>query len=56
MGFGISHPKQAAELARLGAEGVIAGSRIISEIRRDPERAEEAVKSLVKEFVKALSP
>lgn len=55
VGFGISNPKQAAELARLGAEGIIVGSRIISEIKNNPGRVEEAVKSLVKEFVEALS-
>ncbi|MEM0329675.1 MAG: tryptophan synthase subunit alpha, partial [Nitrososphaerota archaeon] len=55
VGFGVSRPSQAVELARLGADGVIAGSRIISEIRRSMENPEKAVGRLVREFVKALS-
>ncbi|MEM2846303.1 MAG: tryptophan synthase subunit alpha [Nitrososphaerota archaeon] len=55
VGFGVSRPSQAVELARLGADGVIAGSRIISEIRRSMESPEKAVGRLVREFVKALS-
>lgn len=55
VGFGVSKPKQAVELAKLGADGVIAGSRIISEIRRGRESPEKAVEKLVREFVKALN-
>lgn len=55
VGFGVSRPSQAIELAKLGADGVIAGSRIISEIRRSLESPEKAVKRLVRDFLKALS-
>ncbi len=55
VGFGVSKPGQAVELVRLGAEGVIAGSRIITEIKRNFKNPEKAVRRLVREFVKALS-
>ncbi|HDD42738.1 MAG TPA: tryptophan synthase subunit alpha [Nitrososphaeria archaeon] len=54
VGFGISKVSQAIELARLGADGIIVGSKIISAIRENVDGAEEAVRSLVGSFVKAL--
>ena len=55
VGFGVSRPDQAVKLARLGADGIIAGSRIISEIKRNPVSPEKAVERLVKGFVDVLS-
>jgi tryptophan synthase alpha chain len=55
VGFGVSRPDQAVELARLGADGVIAGSRIISEIKRSSASPEKAVERLMREFMEALS-
>ena len=55
VGFGVSRPDQAVELARLGADGIIVGSRIISEIKRSTSDPEKAVERLVKGFVEALS-
>lgn len=54
VGFGVSRPEQAVELAKLGADGVIVGSKIISEIGRSLESPEKTVEALVREFVKAL--
>mgnify|MGYP000729760330 CR=1 FL=1 len=55
VGFGVSRPDQAVELAKLGANGIIAGSRVISEIKRSLMSPEKAVERLVKGFVDALS-
>lgn len=55
VGFGISKVSQAVELARLGADGIIVGSKLISTIKENTSHAEEAVKDLVESFVKALA-
>jgi tryptophan synthase alpha chain len=52
VGFGISSPEQAAQIARWGADGVIVGSalvKVIEEFGNSPELVEKAVA-----FVKAL--
>ncbi|MCQ8893515.1 MAG: tryptophan synthase subunit alpha [Methanolinea sp.] len=56
-GFGIGTPDQIRELARAGADGVIVGSAIVSEVERtlgDGSRAREAVGAKVRELASAL--
>ena len=53
VGFGILSASQAIKLARMGADGIIVGSKIISTIKRGANAVED-VKNLVKSFVKAL--
>ncbi|MCS7133168.1 MAG: tryptophan synthase subunit alpha, partial [Aigarchaeota archaeon] len=43
IGFGISSPSQTKKLSKLGADGIIVGSRLISEIKKNEDRPEEAV-------------
>ncbi len=54
IGFGISSPQHAKDLAKQGADGIIVGSKIISSIRNDPENAESRIRDLVKSFLKVL--
>lgn len=54
VGFGISSPVQASRLGALGADGIIVGSRLISEIKRSGDEPEDAVKALVQSFLRGL--
>jgi tryptophan synthase alpha chain len=49
VGFGISNGKQAAEIIRAGADGVIVGSAFVDIIARD-DNAEERLEALAKEL------
>ena len=53
VGFGISSISQAIKLARMGADGIIVGSKIIPTIKRSANAVED-VRNLVESFVKAL--
>jgi len=58
VGFGISTPQHAAEVAKAGADGVIIGSKIVGLIEenlKNKTKAEAAVSRFVKSVVKAVS-
>lgn len=55
VGFGISSPPQAKGLSKLGADGIIVGSKLISEIKKNERRPEEAIKDFVKKFLDELN-
>lgn len=55
IGFGISSPSQAKKLSILGADGVIVGSKLISEIKRSEADPEEAVKVFVENFLREMN-
>jgi tryptophan synthase alpha chain len=50
VGFGVSTPQHAAELAKAGADGVIIGSRIVK-IIEDNLNDKKSIPAKVKEFL-----
>ena len=53
VGFGISTPEQAAEMAKV-ADGVIVGSAIVRLIERDGADADAAIREFTRGMVKAI--
>ena len=53
VGFGISTPQQAAEVAKAGADGVIIGSRIVKIIEQNPNNKQK-IKEELTNFIKSV--
>jgi tryptophan synthase alpha chain len=58
VGFGISTPEHAKEIAEAGADGVIIGSRIVRLIEdnlNDPEQMKQQIAAFIQQVIQALS-